>query len=41
VKQLSDINQYVLGLCLQTIITMNNNLTDMVFQWQFLPWPRS
>jgi len=34
-KQLPCIEQYVLGYCLKTKLTMSNNLTDMMFNDNF------
>jgi len=39
-KQLPCIKQYVLGYCLKTIITMNNSLTDMIFDDNLIIDPR-
>jgi len=40
-KQLPCITQYVLGQRLETIITMTNNLADMVFDDNFYLDPRA
>jgi len=40
-KQLPCIEQYVLGLCLKTIIKMTNNLTYMLFHDNFYLDPRA
>ena len=37
-QQLPCLKQYVLGVCLKTIITLTNNLTDMIFD-DNLSWP--
>ena len=41
IKQLPCIKQYVQGQCLKTMITMTNNLTDMIFDESFYLGPRA